>query len=192
MRIIAYYTGSDARWLTETQPTDARKIPYILAARLRAWLLRPLVREYWVDDEYLAGWIRKFKPDAKTRVVRDELWYPTKMKQVPHKGINVAYYMPRRANRKYAEWCYGKDVVDRCIRLFPEFNWMRLDGNANMEYVYPYLDFYVRPNRHDGASRLVQECRLNDIPVYHTQHDPDFGTLLDTLKKLRDENAARD
>jgi hypothetical protein len=55
MKIISYYVGSQARWLVKTFPTDLKKIPYITFIKIRAWLLRPFIQEYWVDGEYLVG-----------------------------------------------------------------------------------------------------------------------------------------
>ena len=182
MKLISYIVGSEARWLTKTFPTDKRKIPYLLFVKLRAWLLRPFVQEYWVDSEYLVPFIKKFKKDAKTRVVTDTIKYSTKYPKIKHIGFNVMYYYPKNEyNKKYCQWVYGKDIIDRLINLHPEYSWVRIDGTQDLSKEFPLVDVYIRPNRHDGTSRLVQECTIQEIPVLYTQCNPqleDFDNFL--------------
>ena len=191
MKRIAYIVGSEARWLTETFPTDKRKIPYLLFVRLRAWLLRPFIQEYWTDANHLVPFLYKFNPNAKIRVVPDSIKYVTKYPKQYHKGFNVMYYYPHNEyNKTYCRWCYSKDILDQLVKLFPEFNWILVDGRQDMVNIFPYVDAYVRPNRHDGASRLVQECVIQEIPVMHTHCDPqieDFVKFLTDQYKLKQE-----
>jgi len=184
MKIIAYYTGSDARWLIHTFPTDIRKIPYILFVRLRAYLMKPFVSEYWVDHNYLRYFIFHFNPKAKMRVVPDTLLHIEKYPKRKHLTKNVMYYYPANEyNKTYCRWCYGKDIIDTLKSEFTDFNWIRVDGKLDMKKVFPVIDFYIRPNRHDGASRLVQECEIQGIPYYHSHHDPDIDEIRTMLKE---------
>ena len=182
MKLVSYIVGSEARWLTETFPTDKRKIPYLLFVKLRAWILSPFIQEYWVDSDYLVQFIHKFKKNAKTRVVADTIKYSTKYPKIKHDGFNVMYYYPKNEyNKIYCQWVYGKDIIDRLISLHPEYNWVKIDGSQDLSKEFPLIDVYIRPNRHDGASRLVQECTIQNIPVLHTQCNPqleDFDNFL--------------
>jgi len=182
MKIVAYIVGSEARWMVKTFPTDFRKIPYITFVKVRAWLCKPFIQEYWTDSEYLLKFIYQFKPNAKTRVVIDELKYTEKCRKKKHTGFNVLYYYPKKEyNKTYCRWVYGKDIIDRLISLHPEYNWVRIDGSQDLSKEFPLIDVYIRPNRHDGTSRLVQECTIQNIPVLHTQCNPqleDFDNFL--------------
>ena len=57
-----------------------------------------------------------------------------------------------------------------------------------MNEVWSITDFYLRPNRSDAASRMVQEVRINNIPYYHSQCNPDYGTIKLKLDKLLKNN----
>ena len=48
---------------------------------------------------------------------------------------------------------------------------------------YPFVDFYLRPNRHDGPSRIRMECDINDIPYYWTQKNPNKEDAINSIKE---------
>ena len=183
MKIISYYVGSQARWLIKTFPTDLRKIPYITFIKLRAWLLKPFISEYWVDSEYLIPFILRFAPKAKTRVIKDVIKYQKKYPKEEHSGFSVLYYYPKNEyNKKYCRWVYGKDIIDYLIGEFPQFTWIHIDGTQELSGIFPLVDVYIRPNRHDGSPRLVMECEIQNIPYYHSQCNPDITEIINFLK----------
>lgn len=185
MQILASFTGSDARWLVCTHPTDLRKVPYIWLHRLRCWLLKWVVSEYVIPHEYLANFIRLFDPRARFRVVPSTLRYTEVLPKVPHKEFNIMYYYPEREyNKRYCRWCYGADVVEQIVRHYnyhPHVRFIRVDGSKDLTKIFPYVDFYLRPNRHDGDARLKRECELQGIPVYWSQCNP---SLYDATLKI--------
>lgn len=191
MKIIAYIVGSEARWLIKTFPTDLRKIPYITFVKIRAWLLRPIIQEYWVDNEYLLEFIYKFKRNAKTRIVKDEIKYPVKFPKIKHRGFMAMYYYPKNEyNRTYCRWVYGKDLIESLIEKFPYFYWIRIDGTLDLPKIFPWVDVYIRPNRHDGSPRLIRECEIQNIPYYHSQCNPNIKEIVEFLieqYELKDE-----
>ena len=63
---------------------------------------------------------------------------------------------------------------------------IEVDGRSDMKLVYPKTSILIRPNRSDGASRMVQEARIQGIPVYHTQREKPFSELLDFVQKHYD------
>ncbi len=182
MKIVAYLVGSEPRWLTCTQPTDIRKLPYLAWVKIRARLLKPFISEWWTDAEYLIPFIKAFYPKAKTRVVKDELKYTVKYRKWVHPIFCVMYYYPANEyNKNYCRWVYGKDIIENLIRLFPDFYWIRIDGTNDLSKVFPMVDAYIRPNRHDGTPRLIEECKIQEIPYLHTQHDPDTRDFINFL-----------
>ena len=183
MKIITYIVGSQARWLVKTFPTDIRKIPYITWVKVRAWLLRPFIQEYWVDNAYLLQFVLSFKPTAKTRVISvpmDIRVYPKE----PHPYFTILYYYPKREyNRKYCRWVYGKDIIEALANhYYPEFMWVGVDGTKDMSRIMPFVDVYLRPNRHDGTPRLVEECWANGIPYYWSNSEPDMEAIFQFIQ----------
>jgi hypothetical protein len=180
MKLIAYYSGSDARWLVNMQPTDLKKIPYILFTRIRQWLLKWIVSEYEVPDKYLTGFILHTHKKAKIVIKPSVLKYTIKVPKKQHSGFNIMYYYPlNEYNRKYCQWVYGKDIIDRLKKHYGnKVIWIKVDGTYDLNYVFPVIDFYVRPNRHDGDGRLGRECKIQDIPIYWSQCNPNFNDIV--------------
>jgi hypothetical protein len=63
-------------------------------------------------------------------------------------------------------------------------NFIKVDGSQDMSKIYPITDFYLRPNRHDGSSRMIRECEINEIPYYHSTKKPDIFDITVKLKQL--------
>ena len=188
MKIIAYLVGSEVRWLVKTFPSDMRKVPYITWVKVRAWLLRPFVSEWWVDAEHLVDLVRQHNPKAKTRVVVDELKYPKSFPKEKHEGFNVLYYYPAKEyNKSYCRWVYGQDIVCCLIRWLSEVNFICVDGTQDMSKVYPIVDAYIRPNRGDGTPRIVKECEINDIPYLWTHENPQTQDFYEFIKTEYDK-----
>jgi len=89
-----------------------------------------------------------------------------------HEGFNVAYHYPGdRGGRVFKRWLYGMDIIEQLIKQFPKYNWIELDGTMDMMKIYPILDAYIRPTRHDGMPRIILECQQLNIPYWW---DEDF------------------
>ena len=52
--------------------------------------------------------------------------------------------------------------------------WIRVDGKQDMAKIYPIVDFYLRPNRHDGNPYMIKECEANNIPYYWSKENPNI------------------
>ena len=63
-------------------------------------------------------------------------------------------------------------------------NFIVVDGSRNMKDVFPVVDFYLRPNRHDGASRLRRECEIQEIPYYWTRRDPSVKEAMEAIYEV--------
>ena len=118
------------------------------------------------------------------KILHDPLLHPTAYGKKKHKGFNVYYFFPKgKKNPKFIEWLYGYDVIQELQKRITNVNWIRLDGSNDMSKGFPIMDFYIRPNRHDGASRLRQECEINNIPYYWSQENPDIEEICKLLKQ---------
>ncbi len=104
-----------------------------------------------------------------------------------HNGINVAYYYPGdRGNKKFKQWVYGKDIIDQIISMFPGVNWIQLDGTKDICEIYPILDGYIRPNRHDGFPLIIIECLILNIPYYwNEEFHPSIGGVYFFVLKIK-------
>lgn len=101
-----------------------------------------------------------------------------KIKKERSKRFTILYYLPKHAQnlggQKYLKWLYGYDVWENVntmlVRMTPTMEWkiklIVVDGTADMNEVWKTVDFYVRPTRHDGQSRMILECEENNIPYY--------------------------
>lgn len=100
--------------------------------------------------------------------------YSVPIKKQDHPGFNVLYYFPLWSKDGFTKWLYGYDIflnIQKNIGL-PDINFIVVSGDSDMKDVYPITDFYLRCNRHDGNSRMVRECDVQDIPYYWTDKDP--------------------
>lgn len=168
-RIIHWWLGTDALKLTDFPPTDSVFWwGRIIFERILWKAMEPLIKEHWIDHERLRTHLIEFGIDnRKIKVVPDALNYG-KYKKKSHKGVIILYYFPKvNKNRKYKEWKYGYDYFLYANEHFArQINWIVVDGSQDMSKIFPIVDGYLRPSRHDGGARLVKECRLNQIPVY--------------------------
>ncbi len=95
------------------------------------------------------------------------------------------YYRAIGSNQRFKDWVYGYDIYMSLKELMPELNYIETTGMQDMTKIYPIVDFYVRPNRHDGAPRMIMECETNDIPYYWSKENPDLNQIYDTLQKAQ-------
>ena len=185
MKIL--WTGSDVMYMLRYPPFTSIGFKLkIFVMRIMVKLMSPFIQEHYAvsenlkDELYLFG-IKNVKVD-QTILLHRNIY-----DKVKHNGINVYYYLPcGKNNTKFIEWLYGYDIIQYAMIKFPEYNWIRLDGSADMSEVFPIMDFYVRPNRHDGRARLRLECEINKIPYYWSQENPDLEKLCETLTQAVD------
>ena len=63
-------------------------------------------------------------------------------------------------------------------------NWIVVNGSSDMSKIYPIVDFYLRPNRHDGMPCMVRECLENLIPYYWSFEKPDIQLAIKKIEGL--------
>jgi hypothetical protein len=77
------------------------------------------------------------------------------------------------------------DIIEQIIPLFPNINWISLNGAANMCEIYPTLDGYIRPNRHDGFPRIIVECMALGIPYFWSEDfNPSVGRVYSFVESI--------
>jgi hypothetical protein len=118
----------------------------------------------------------------KKKAVRfeDRLCYPDKIAKIPHEGFNILYYYPNK-NTTWNQYLYGFDIyLGVIMELIPflDIKFVVVGGSQNMADIYPKIDLMIRPCRHDGHPRMVDECKLNDIPYIWTNQNPDVETFV--------------
>ncbi len=157
---------------------------------LRIWyqFLNIWIDTIYVDHYVLVDYLRIGGIDGTFIEAPDPVWYPKPEDKHPHEGINVLYYDPsgRKKNKDAIRWIYGIDLIEKAIDDFPEFNWIKVDGTADMKKVWPLIDVYIRPNRTDGKSRMATEAKDRGIKTFHTRFNPMYITQ---LKPFLDEIA---
>lgn len=179
-----FWTGTDSLMLVDYSMRKWKKKPYWFVFR---WLIRILdffIECHYCDSVNVADNVRKFGTRKQVKVFHDKVNYSNKFTKIPHKWFNVIYYNPKsRTDKQFTRWLYGIDIIEKVKEKLPNINFVELDGTKDMSEVYPIADFCLRPNRHDGASRMIQECRINEIPYYHTYSDTsDINNIVKQIK----------
>jgi len=125
----------------------------------------------WFIAEHLADELTLKQPKHIYQPVLDLAHYG----KVKHDGFNILLYAPKKKNVDFIRWLYGYDIYEILRdRLGSRVNWILVDGSQDMSIIYPIVDFYIRPNRHDGWPYMVQECKKNNIPFYWTRENPEI------------------
>lgn len=150
--------------------------------RIYWWFFRRFIRlsEYFIQghltiSDNLNEHLRDFGLRKPIEHIDPPLRHTEKYPKIPHDGFNIMYYVPKDKynNMLFQRWLYGYDIYEIISEAFSgSVNWILVDGSKDMRWVYPVVDFYLRPNRHDGPSRLRMECDIQEIPYYWTQSNP--------------------
>ncbi len=189
MKVI--WTGSDSLFLIMYPPgTRFRFRLKIFVMRRFTKILDYFAEEHYVDSPNLKDNLLKFGIKKPIKIVPDNLKYSTPVKKKKHNDFNILYYYPshRKKNVEFVKWLYGYDIYSKIKQRLHGVNWIVVDGKQDMSKIFPIIDFYLRPNRHDGASRLRQECELNNIPYYWTQSNPSVNDAIEEINKWKKEN----
>ena len=180
------WTGSDVLFATKfLKHSKKSKWIYMAGMHVFARLADLFVQEHYIVSEHLRPELAPLKLKKKITVLIDPPKYTEKFKKKPHEGFNVLYYRAIGSNQRFKDWVYGYDIYMSLKELMPELNYIETTGMQDMTKIYPIVDFYVRPNRHDGAPRMIMECETNDIPYYWSKENPDLNQIYDTLQKAQ-------
>ena len=152
---------------------------------------RYYVKRHWVVSDHLKHELDFKNPIMKIDYPRSspDYLHLVKYPKQKHEGFNILYYWPatrkKKGNRVFFEWLYGYNIyAELTLRLIEyNINWIIVDGKQDMKEIYPIIDFYLRPNRHDGYPFMVKECIAQDIPFYWTCEEPDITEAYLRIKR---------
>lgn len=178
--MILTWTGSDVLCAT-SYPKQLRKTEYIycLKCRIFAKIADRFVQYHVVVSGHLIKELRPLKLKKPFVIRENPVNHTEKYPKKAHEGFNVLYY--RGGGDKFRNWIYGYDLIERAMRYFPHINFIEVTGKSDMSEIFPIVDIYIRPNRHDGEPRLTRECDIQDIPYYHTYFNPSYPGLINFI-----------
>jgi len=184
-----YWTGTDSLMLINYSMRRFRK-------RVYWWLFRRFIRvaEFFIQGHIvissnITGNLRQFrvrKPIEYLSAQCDTIKY----KKVEQKGFTVLYYLPAAGDKQFNEWLYGYDIFKKVKINYPGYAYIIVNGSSDMSKIYPYIDFYIRCNRHDGPSRMILECDVQGIPYYHSQKDPNYFEIIRLMNDTASNTAS--
>ena len=175
-----FWTGTDVL-LYYKRPKLYKKWWYVWAFRLFVKLTDVFCEEHFVVSEHLIPELKGLKKNIKVLV--HPVMNPDKVDRIPHEGINILYlYKPG----KFWEWIYGTDIIEQLIDEYPQYNFIRLmsGGKLDVKGIYSVTDLLLRPNRHDGGARMVDECKISGIPYYWSKENPNINEMRRMLNEL--------
>lgn len=206
--------GSDTLYATrliggKKFPTKKSKYLYFLGCTIFAKIADLFVDAHYVVSEHLIEDLKPLKLKKPFKVLVDPPLYTKKFEKKPHKGFNILYYRGLGSNQVFKDWVYGYDIM-ASIWIRYMWSWQKtskhttknvfddagdyiriieVNGDANMEEIFPIVDAMVRPCNHDGNPRMVMECEKNNIPYYWSKENPNEEDIInfihDTLQKTQ-------
>jgi len=179
------WTGSDVLFCTR-YPKHSKKSKYIymFCLRIFARIADYFIEGHYVVSEHLRAELEPLKFKKPIKVQANPPIYTKPVKKIPHKVFNILYYRGLGSNQTFQDWVYGHDVMMLVMEIFEDdyIHLIEVNGINDMSKIYPFVDFMVRPNRHDGNPRMVMECEINEIPYYCSKSDPNPSEIIRMIK----------
>jgi len=192
--IIKWWTGTDALKLVMYPPNNNQFLKNCTVFFYRIfWKFAWKYFHHYAVSINLKHKLVKFGiPPEKIKI---EAMHPEyfDIRKKPHKGFNVLYYRPYPnrgffgPNQKLKDWLYGYDIIQAIKPKLPFVNWIEVRGDSDMRKIYPVVDLYIRPNRHDGMPRMVLECIRYKIP-YYWELNVSEDKLIEFIKEIKNES----
>jgi len=184
------WTGTDVLFMNQ-YPKSLRfrfKVKIFFFRILVKILDRYYIDRNWVVADHLGKELSLKKPIMKIDYPRSSLNYQHLIKypKRKHKEFYVLYYFPvGKNNVEFHKWLYGWDIYILLKEYYGDrITWVVVGGRSNMSATYPVIDFYLRPNRHDGMPMMVKECIANDIPYYWSRENPSIIDAKNAIEGL--------
>ena len=161
------WTGSDVLYQLQYPPFIRFRFKVkIFFERIITRLIQPFLECNVAVSDNLERELRELGY-KNIKVHPDPVKYLKKYPKIAHEGYNVLYYIPKgKKNQKFIEWLYGWDLMLEYKALNSTHNIIVVNGDADMSKIYPIIDLYYRPTRHDGMPRMILECRMQEIEYY--------------------------
>jgi hypothetical protein len=127
----------------------------------------------------LAEDLIKFGINAdKISLKNDPIWDDVTINKRKHSKFVVTYFEYHGGNKYFKDWLYGRDIIQNAIDHYKrnkQIKFRPINNKMSKQRILDILavtDAYIRPNRHDGNSRLATFCKISKIPVWHSRKDP--------------------
>lgn len=189
-----FWQGTDALFLVDYPKALKGKRLYVHSLRIFTRIAERFINAHQVDHELLKQHLIEFGVKKPIEIRKDNLKY-SRLEKIKHDGFNILFHYPINKrpywNPEFINWLYGYDIHLRLKdELKNKVNWILSSGYMDLSTIYPVVDFLLRPTRHDGSARMVQECRINNIPYYWSQQNPDYEKArLEIEKHLKKQNS---
>ena len=178
-----FWTGTDTLMLLDLSQRKLLKKPYWLIFRIIVKILdRFCIEGHFTNSELLKRDLQKFGVKKPIEIHQTPLLHSEAYPKIRHDGFNVLYYCPPRSDPKFRDWLYGIDLIRKLKKALPQINFFCADKSLDMAEVYPLMDFYIRPNRHDGNSRMIRECEIQNIAYYWSNENPDYFEMTQAIE----------
>ncbi len=178
------WTGTDVLMLKNRHLRKLSKRPYWIAFKVVVKFLdRFIIDGHVTNSELLKKELKDIGFKKEIEIMLTPLKHIEKYKKIKHSSFNVLYYRPTMSDKKFRDWLYGIDLIER-LKKDCSASFIPIDGTADMKDIYPIIDMYIRPNRHDGNSRIIRECIIQEIPYYWSDQNPNYEEM---KKRLNDE-----
>jgi hypothetical protein len=179
------WNGSDSLMLiTYTKYLSFKEKVFFFMFRRVVRVLEKFCAGHYVNSPTVAMNLMLFGVKKPIEYIETPLTHNVKYDKVPHDTFNIMYTKAYRKNKKLRDWIYGVDLIERAIEHYKgakDIKFIRVDGGDALEQVYPIIDMYIRPNRHDGLARTVRECEVQGIPYYWSDVNPDYDEMIKTI-----------
>jgi len=181
--LVKWWYGTDALTLIWRPPGYSKFEIWLHKKKFK--LINWIFDEHWVNSERLIPPLLLFGiPLKKIKICDHPPFHQDKVKKRDHSGFNVLFYYP--PGTTYNRWVYGIDIYEDVRDKINGVNWILAYNMTNMEELYSVTDFYLRLNRHDGRSMMIDECKINKIPYYYSEKGlPDASDAIRAIEKAK-------
>ena len=184
------WTGSDSLFASRLLggrkfPTKKSKYFYFLGYTIFAKIADLFVQKHYVVSEHMKENLKPLKLKKPIEVLIDPPKDVSHIKKIPHKVFNVLYCTKYSNNQPFTDWCYGYNIFCNVANYFANDDnvyFQVVDGEQNIDPYYELSDAYIRPNRSDGAPRMIMECEQLGIPYYHSKENPNEEDIINFIK----------
>lgn len=182
LKPIKYWMGTDVLTMIMYPPHKSKLTVFLHRVKMR--ILNLFLHEHWIVSKGMERklWMWPFNRKPFRYVLKPT---PTliPIKRVKHDGFNVLVYLPS-PDDLFRQWLYGYDVVKWLMNVYPEINWIIVSGQDDMSKIYPIVDLYIRPTRHNGDPLMIQECKIHGIPYYWSENGkPEVHKIVELIKE---------
>jgi len=180
MKIL--WTRTDSLMLIDYSMRKVIKRPYWFVFRILIRIIEPFIQCHYCISQNIAENIHKFGVTKPIEIIETRMKHYKKYEKIKHNTFNVIYYNPINSKDvDFTRWLYGLDLIEEVINDMKTINFIELDGTKDLSNIYPITDFMIRPNRHDGPSRIRLECEIQNIPYYWTQKNPNKNDMIKAI-----------